>query len=184
MIGPSYFGSYKLFKRSKLRQARRKCRNSAVKSIQHSWTGRYKKYAQYNFKFTSEWCATRHFVGLMFAKEIFVEMYIMYINKTSFQNCWMKNKFIQTYYYVYMVFAMETCYTGDWYNKIQRKQTYFLFMCGKSILFFRADWGEAGGTGPPESPRGGPGLKIVQFYFYSLQTKKQLLLKLLEYNSK
>ena len=36
----------------KLRWTRHKGRNSAVQSIQLTWTGQYKKYVQYKFKFT------------------------------------------------------------------------------------------------------------------------------------
>ena len=45
-----HFGSYK---QSKLRGTWLKGQNSLVKSSKLSWAGQYKKYVQYNFKFTS-----------------------------------------------------------------------------------------------------------------------------------
>ena len=47
---PRHFVSYN---RGKLGGTRHKGRNSAVKSIQSSWTGQYEKCVQYDFKFTS-----------------------------------------------------------------------------------------------------------------------------------
>ena len=51
-----YFG---LKKQSNLKGIGRKSRYSAVKSSQLSWSGQYKKCAQYNFKFTSVYSVGR-----------------------------------------------------------------------------------------------------------------------------
>ena len=50
LLPSHHFGSYMPVK---LRGTQHKGRNSAVKSSQLSWAGQYKKFVQYDFKFTS-----------------------------------------------------------------------------------------------------------------------------------